>query len=52
MDKEKAVAYYPPEQRKLMKDYLSKSHIKFDSPGMDSDYKTLSECIVRERLTS
>lgn len=29
LDKENAITYHPPHTRKIMKDYLSKSHIKF-----------------------
>lgn len=52
MDKEKADAYCSPDQRKLMKDYLSKSHIKFESPGIECDYKTLGQLIKCIWLTN
>jgi hypothetical protein len=42
LDRENAATYYPPDERKIMKDYLSKSHIKFSTPGYTTDYKTNS----------
>lgn len=46
MAKQHAPQYYPPQKRKEMKDYLTKTSIKFTQQPMPNDIKTNMMCII------